>query len=84
MTKKNRNAKNNDLNSYIACKWEVRLLFKEAGKTELATYFGYLSEFAEEEVWYRLPAVIGVLVLTQLLDTRFTKKKEYSNFRCFW
>ena len=25
-----------------------------------------------------LPAVIGVLVLTQLLDTRFTRKKEYS------
>ena len=44
----------------------------------LATYFGYLSDFDTNEIWYRLPAVIGVLVLTQLLDTRFTKKKEYS------
>ena len=44
----------------------------------LATYFGYLSDFDTNEIWYRLPAVIGVLVLTQILDTRFTKKKEYS------
>ncbi len=49
-----------------------------AAVISLTTYFGYLSEFGEEEVWYRLPAVIGVLALTQLLDTRFTKKKEYS------
>lgn len=44
----------------------------------LTTYFGYLNGLAEEEIWYRLPAIIGVLALTQLLDTRFTKKKEYS------
>lgn len=30
------------------------------------------------EGWYRIPAVLAVLGLTQLLDTRFTKKKEYS------
>ncbi|MCV0431632.1 DUF2070 family protein [Nitrosopumilus sp.] len=49
-----------------------------ASVTVLATYFGYLSEQGFEENWYRLPLVLGVLVITQLLDTRFTKKKEYS------
>ena len=49
-----------------------------ASVTVLATYFGYLSNLGFEENWYRLPLVLGVLVLTQLLDTRFTKKKEYS------
>ena len=44
----------------------------------LTTYFGYLNGLAADEIWYRLPLVLGVLVLTQLLDTRFTKKKEYS------
>ena len=44
----------------------------------LTTYFGYLNSSVTDEVWYRLPAVLGVLALTQLLDTRFTKKKEYS------
>ena len=44
----------------------------------LTTYFTYLSELDFDQVWYRIPAIIGVLVLTQLLDTRFTKKKEYS------
>jgi putative membrane protein len=42
----------------------------------LATYLGYLGDF--EQVWYRVPAVLGILVVTQLLDTRFSKKKEYS------
>ncbi|QLH03144.1 DUF2070 domain-containing protein [Nitrosopumilus cobalaminigenes] len=46
--------------------------------TVLATYFGYLFNFGFDENWYRLPLVLGVLVLTQLLDTQFTKKKEYS------
>ncbi len=41
-------------------------------------YFGYLNNSHIDEIWYRLPAVIAVLVITQLLDTRFTKKKEYS------
>lgn len=44
----------------------------------LATYFGYLNSVFSEETWYRLPIIIGVLAVTQLLDTRFTKKKEYS------
>ena len=46
--------------------------------TVLAIYFGYLSNFGFEQNWYRLPIVLGVLALTQLLDTRFAKKKEYS------
>jgi len=49
-----------------------------AAVTVLATYLGYLSNLGFEENWYRLPLVLGVLYLTQLLDTRFTKKKEYS------
>ena len=44
----------------------------------IATYFGYLSNLGFEQNWYRLPIVLGVLVGTQLLDTRFSKKKEYS------
>ncbi|MFB5620564.1 MAG: DUF2070 family protein, partial [Nitrosopumilus sp.] len=36
------------------------------------------SNLGFEENWYRLPIVLAVLVLTQLLDTRFSKKKEYS------
>ena len=46
--------------------------------TVFAIYFGYLGNLGFEENWYRLPAVLGVLLLTQLLDTRFAKKKEYS------
>jgi len=46
--------------------------------TVLAIYFGYLSNLGFEQNWYRLPIVLGVLALTQLLDTRFSKKKEYS------
>jgi putative membrane protein len=49
-----------------------------ASVTVLAVYFGYLSNLGFEENWYRLPIVLGVLALTQLLDTRFAKKKEYS------
>ncbi|WP_371504799.1 DUF2070 family protein [Nitrosopumilus adriaticus] len=44
----------------------------------LATYFGYLGNLGFEQNWYRLPIVLGVLVATQLLDTRFSKKKEFS------
>ncbi len=44
----------------------------------LATYFGYLNSLGFEQNWYRLPIVLGVLVIIQLLDTRFSKKKEYS------
>ena len=46
--------------------------------TVFATYFGYLGNLGFEENWHRLPVVLGVLLLTQLLDTRFAKKKEYS------
>ncbi len=46
--------------------------------TVLATYLGYIGEASFYENWYRLPLALGILVLTQLLDTRFTKKKEYS------
>jgi len=49
-----------------------------ASVTVLAVYFGYLSNLGFEENWYRLPIVLGVLAATQLLDTRFSKKKEYS------
>ena len=49
-----------------------------ASVTVLAIYFGYLAELGFENNWYRLPLVLGVLYVTQLLDTRFTKKKEYS------
>ena len=38
-------------------------------------YFGYLGS---NENWFRIPMVIGILALTQLIDTRFTRKKEYS------
>jgi len=44
----------------------------------LTIHFGYLSNLSVDEIWYRFPAVIAVLLLTQLLDTRFTKKKEYT------
>ena len=49
-----------------------------AAVISVTTYLGYLTNLGIEENWYRVPLVIGVLVLTQLLDTRFTKKKEYS------
>ena len=42
----------------------------------LATHLGYFGDAAD--IVYRIPAVVAVLVVTQLLDTRFTKKKEYS------
>lgn len=44
----------------------------------LTIHFGYLSNLDTYEILYRLPTVIGVLVITQIIDTRFTKKKEYS------
>jgi len=41
----------------------------------VTTYLGYLDS---EDFWIRIPLVVGVLAITQLIDTRFTKKKEYS------
>jgi putative membrane protein len=49
-----------------------------ASVTVLAVYFGYLSNLGFEDNWYRLPIVLGVLAATQVLDIRFSKKKEYS------
>ena len=50
-----------------------------AAVISLTTYFGYLSNLGwTDELWYRLPAIVTVLFLTQLLDTRFTRKREYS------
>ena len=43
----------------------------------LATYFGYLNlEF--NEFWYKIPMVLGIMAVMQLLDVKFAKKKEYS------
>ncbi|GBL41781.1 hypothetical protein EMGBD3_11490 [Nitrosarchaeum sp.] len=39
-------------------------------------YFGY--HLNSDEIWFRIPVVIGILALTQLIDTHFTRKKEYS------
>jgi putative membrane protein len=39
-------------------------------------YFGYHLD--SDEIWFRIPAVIGILTLTQLIDKHFTRKKEYS------
>jgi putative membrane protein len=44
----------------------------------LATYFGYLSNLNLEEFWYRIPMVLGMMAVMQLLDIKFAKKKEYS------
>jgi putative membrane protein len=41
----------------------------------VTTYLGYLGS---EDFLIRIPLVVGVLAITQLIDTRFTKKKEYS------
>jgi putative membrane protein len=38
-------------------------------------FLGYLDS---DQIWFRIPTVIAVLALTQLIDTRFTRKKEYS------
>jgi len=38
----------------------------------------YLWYIGTNENWFRIPIVIGVLALSQLIDTRFTRKKEYS------
>ncbi|HSB83099.1 MAG TPA: DUF2070 family protein [Nitrosarchaeum sp.] len=38
-------------------------------------HFGYNGS---DGIWFRIPIVIGILALSQLVDTRFTRKKEYS------
>ncbi|MDA8720801.1 DUF2070 family protein [Nitrosopumilus sp.] len=43
----------------------------------LATYFGYLNlEF--NEFWYKIPMVLAIMAVMQILDVKFAKKKEYS------
>jgi len=43
----------------------------------LATYFGYLNlEF--NEFWYKIPMILGIMAVMQILDVKFAKKKEYS------
>jgi putative membrane protein len=44
-------------------------------QANVTVYFGYIGS---DENWFRIPIVIGVLALSQLIDTRFTRKKEYS------
>jgi len=44
----------------------------------LATYFGYLNNLNIEEFWYKIPMVLGMMAVMQLLDVKFAKKKEYS------
>ena len=39
------------------------------------THFIYLGT---DEYWFRIPLVLVVLGVTQLIDTQFTKRKEYS------
>lgn len=44
----------------------------------LATYFGYLNNLNIEEFWYKIPMVLGMMAVMQILDVKFAKKKEYS------
>ena len=44
----------------------------------LATYLGHLNNLNLEEFWYRIPMVLGIMAVMQLLDIKFAKKKEYS------
>ena len=38
----------------------------------------HLGYNISDGMWFRIPAVIGTLAIIQLIDTRFTRKKEYS------
>jgi len=42
------------------------------------TSITHLMYLGSEELWFRIPIVVTVLGITQLIDTRFTKRKEYS------
>ncbi len=44
----------------------------------LATYLGNLNNLNLEEFWYRIPMVLGIMAIMQVLDIKFAKKKEYS------
>ena len=42
------------------------------------TAITYILYLGSEEFWLRIPAVVATLGVTQLIDSRFTKRKEYS------
>ncbi len=42
------------------------------------TAITYILYLGSEEFWFRIPAVVATLGVTQLIDSRFTKRKEYS------
>jgi len=42
------------------------------------TTITHLIYLETDELWFRIPAVLTVLGITQLIDTQFTKRKEYS------
>jgi len=42
------------------------------------TATAHLGYIGSTEIWFRIPAVIAILAITQLIDKQFTRKKEYS------
>ena len=42
------------------------------------TAITHIIYLGTDELWFRVPVVVVVLGITQLIDTRFTKRKEYS------
>ncbi len=38
----------------------------------------HLMYLGTDELWFRIPAVVATLGVVQLIDTKFTKRKEYS------
>ena len=42
------------------------------------TAITHLMYLGTDELWFRIPAVVATLGVVQLIDTQFTKRKEYS------
>ncbi|MFB5621784.1 MAG: DUF2070 family protein [Candidatus Nitrosomaritimum yanchengensis] len=42
------------------------------------TAITYILYLGSEDFWFRIPALVATLGVTQLIDSRFTKRKEYS------
>ncbi len=42
------------------------------------TAITHLMYLGSDELWFRIPIVVATLVVVQLIDTQFTKRKEYS------
>jgi len=42
------------------------------------TAITHLMYLGTDELWFRIPAVVATLGVVQLIDTKFTKRKEYS------